>query len=196
MVLIRSSQFEDVNFAAKTLNELYGNTLNGLIKGGGIRLSYSKNPLGVRTPTSAGSGSSLQQQQMQSTSGSSPFSPDAFQPRSSIDMDANRQPAGLRSPPPSSLSYTYMASQPAPRFFSPTPSSAGFPRSNIASHHNYAPPSSNTMSTFSPFGLSTPPSQHSSIIPDQSGADASEHHFPTHNALSPTTNNIEAARAG
>jgi len=29
------------------MNELYGNTLNGLVKNG-IRLSYSKNPLGVR----------------------------------------------------------------------------------------------------------------------------------------------------
>ncbi|KAJ6560370.1 hypothetical protein B0H19DRAFT_849524, partial [Mycena capillaripes] len=41
-------EFEDVSYATKTLNELYGNTLGGLIKGGGIRLSYSKNPLGVR----------------------------------------------------------------------------------------------------------------------------------------------------
>lgn len=29
---------------------MYGNTLNGLVKGG-IRLSFSKNPLGVRTPS-------------------------------------------------------------------------------------------------------------------------------------------------
>ncbi|KAJ7129210.1 hypothetical protein C8R44DRAFT_665810, partial [Mycena epipterygia] len=59
-------EFEDVGYATKTLNELYGNTLGGLIKGGGIRLSYSKNPLGVRTPTSAsGGGASLQQQQGQ-----------------------------------------------------------------------------------------------------------------------------------
>jgi len=42
-----------------------GNTLRGAVKNG-IRLSYSKNPLGVRTPTSAGSntgGPTLQQQQ-------------------------------------------------------------------------------------------------------------------------------------
>ncbi|KAJ7907738.1 hypothetical protein B0H13DRAFT_2193663 [Mycena leptocephala] len=49
-------EFEDVGYATKTLNALYGNTLNGLIKGGGIRLSYSKNPLGVRTPTAANPG--------------------------------------------------------------------------------------------------------------------------------------------
>ncbi|KAJ3740971.1 hypothetical protein DFH05DRAFT_1528792 [Lentinula detonsa] len=46
-------EFEDVNAATKAINDLYGNTLNGLVKGGGIRLSYSKNPLGIRTPTSA-----------------------------------------------------------------------------------------------------------------------------------------------
>ncbi|KAG8789437.1 hypothetical protein FRC20_003780 [Serendipita sp. 405] len=42
-------EFDDVSNAAKALNDLYGNTLNGLVKNGGIRLSYSKNPLGVRT---------------------------------------------------------------------------------------------------------------------------------------------------
>ncbi|KAJ4479136.1 hypothetical protein J3R30DRAFT_3702205 [Lentinula aciculospora] len=59
-------EFEDVNAATRTINELYGNTLNGLVKGGGIRLSYSKNPLGIRTPTSAnGSGPGYQQQHFQ-----------------------------------------------------------------------------------------------------------------------------------
>jgi len=48
------------------MSDLHGNTLKGLVKGGGIRLSYSKNPLGVRTPTSASStGPALQQQQLQ-----------------------------------------------------------------------------------------------------------------------------------
>jgi hypothetical protein len=59
-------QFEDVHHAAKALSEMSGNTLRGVVKNG-IRLSYSKNPLGVRTPTSAGSsnggGPTLQQQQ-------------------------------------------------------------------------------------------------------------------------------------
>ncbi|KIK67648.1 hypothetical protein GYMLUDRAFT_786894 [Collybiopsis luxurians FD-317 M1] len=63
-------EFEDVNAATRTMNELYGNTLNGLVKGGGIRLSYSKNPLGVRTPTSAnGPGPGLQQQLLQHQQG-------------------------------------------------------------------------------------------------------------------------------
>ncbi|KAF7302130.1 RRM domain-containing protein [Mycena indigotica] len=58
-------EFEDVGFATKTLNELYGNTLNGMIKGGGIRLSYSKNPFGVRTPTSASATTSMATLQIQ-----------------------------------------------------------------------------------------------------------------------------------
>ncbi|KAL8900092.1 MAG: hypothetical protein Q9207_005860 [Kuettlingeria erythrocarpa] len=41
-------EFEDVSFATKALNELYGHPLHNSIKGG-IRLSFSKNPLGVRT---------------------------------------------------------------------------------------------------------------------------------------------------
>lgn len=42
-------EFEDVTYATRALNELYGNQVNGLVKTG-IRLSYSKNPLGVRPP--------------------------------------------------------------------------------------------------------------------------------------------------
>ncbi|KAL8808891.1 MAG: hypothetical protein Q9200_003918 [Gallowayella weberi] len=41
-------EFEDITFATKALNELYGHPLHNSIKGG-IRLSFSKNPLGVRT---------------------------------------------------------------------------------------------------------------------------------------------------
>ncbi|KAL1407223.1 hypothetical protein Q8F55_006640 [Vanrija albida] len=40
-------EFEDIPFATQAMRELYGNTLNGLVKGG-IRLSYSKNSLGQR----------------------------------------------------------------------------------------------------------------------------------------------------
>jgi hypothetical protein len=49
-------EFEDVSFATKALNELYGHPLHNSVKGG-IRLSFSKNPLGVRTgQTTAGPG--------------------------------------------------------------------------------------------------------------------------------------------
>ncbi|KAJ7068778.1 hypothetical protein C8F01DRAFT_622435 [Mycena amicta] len=64
-------EFEDVGFATKTLNELYGNTLGGLIKGGGIRLSYSKNPFGVKTPTSASASASMGALQLQQSMASS-----------------------------------------------------------------------------------------------------------------------------
>lgn len=40
-------EFEDVSFATKTLHDLYGWQLSNSVKGG-IRLSFSKNPLGVR----------------------------------------------------------------------------------------------------------------------------------------------------
>ena len=41
-------EFEDVSFATKALNDLYGHPLHNSVKGG-IRLSFSKNPLGVRS---------------------------------------------------------------------------------------------------------------------------------------------------
>lgn len=50
-------EFEDTSFATKALNELYGHMLHNSIKGG-IRLSFSKNPLGVRTGQMNGIGPS------------------------------------------------------------------------------------------------------------------------------------------
>lgn len=44
-------EFEDVGYASRALEELYGYGLSNSVKGG-IRLSYSKNPLGVRGSTS------------------------------------------------------------------------------------------------------------------------------------------------
>ncbi|KAH9482348.1 Cell wall integrity protein scw1 [Psilocybe cubensis] len=58
-------EFVDVQQATDALKTMSGNTLGGIVKNG-IRLSFSKNPLGVRTPTSAGGnngGPTLQQQQ-------------------------------------------------------------------------------------------------------------------------------------
>ncbi|KAL4981110.1 hypothetical protein BDW66DRAFT_3551 [Aspergillus desertorum] len=56
-------EFEDVRTAGKTLNELYGYKLSNSIKTG-IRLSFSKNPLGVRSgqQSSISSSNSLSQQ--------------------------------------------------------------------------------------------------------------------------------------
>jgi hypothetical protein len=47
-------EFEDISFATKALHELYGHPLHNSVKGG-IRLSFSKNPLGVRTQHTSGS---------------------------------------------------------------------------------------------------------------------------------------------
>ncbi|KAG0366299.1 hypothetical protein BC939DRAFT_524394 [Gamsiella multidivaricata] len=43
-------EFENIECATQALNDLYGNPLSNSVKGG-IRLSYSKNPLGVRNST-------------------------------------------------------------------------------------------------------------------------------------------------
>ena len=48
-------EFEDVSFATKALHELYGVQLHNSVKGG-IRLSFSKNPLGVRAGQPGGNG--------------------------------------------------------------------------------------------------------------------------------------------
>ncbi|TKA72760.1 hypothetical protein B0A55_06839 [Friedmanniomyces simplex] len=46
-------EFEDIGFATRALHELYGHPLHNSVKGG-IRLSFSKNPLGVRTNMAGG----------------------------------------------------------------------------------------------------------------------------------------------
>ncbi|PSS03179.1 hypothetical protein BD289DRAFT_449590 [Coniella lustricola] len=51
-------EFEDIGSATRSLNDLYGVLLSSSKKGG-IRLSFSKNPLGVRAHPTAGPGSGL-----------------------------------------------------------------------------------------------------------------------------------------
>lgn len=48
-------EFEDVSFATRALEELYGFGLSNSVKGG-IRLSFSKNPLGVRSQANSSGG--------------------------------------------------------------------------------------------------------------------------------------------
>ncbi|KAG8218521.1 hypothetical protein J3R82DRAFT_4160 [Butyriboletus roseoflavus] len=212
-------EFEDVHYATKALNELYGNALGGLVKNGGIRLSYSKNPLGVRTPTTAGT-TSLQQQSSTHSTVASPFQADAFQFRQGFDGDSGvinmrRDNSTTTSPPPSAFGYA--RSPPPPRFVSPPPPSGSF---NMVSpsptngptlprgSHAFGISLSGTGGGFSPFGLplSSPPDQSStlpsshSMIPDHQSSDvplAHGHtqHFP-HRALSPSSSTVEAARAG
>lgn len=74
-------EFEDVSFATKALNDLYGVQLHNSVKGG-IRLSFSKNPLGVRAGQqgSVNPATPLSPQGPMSTSGSGlgPISPGGF----------------------------------------------------------------------------------------------------------------------
>jgi len=81
-------EFEDISFATKALHELYGHMLHNSVKGG-IRLSFSKNPLGVRsgqTPGPAASGSMANMNGVMSGSGN------GF-------TTANGPPPGLSAPP-------------------------------------------------------------------------------------------------
>ncbi|KAF8638623.1 hypothetical protein AX17_002164 [Amanita inopinata Kibby_2008] len=209
-------EFEDVHYATKALNDLHGHTLNGLVKGAGIRLSYSKNPLGVRTPTSAGGGQ-LQQSQL---NGNSQFSMDALHHRLGDDPlqtkpSIMRREVNPTSPPVPNVGThgpfgnSFLASPP-PRFFSSSPASPQFntsatpgsgtvfPRNTSANVLNlYNPPTS-----FAPFGFSTSASQ--LMIPDnitsldeQNSANSHnvQQHF-SHRAISPPAANLEAARAG
>ncbi|KAL1740080.1 hypothetical protein HDZ31DRAFT_48205 [Schizophyllum fasciatum] len=169
-------EFEDVSFATKALNDLYGHTLDGLVKAPGIRLSYSKNPLGVRTPTSAGSnGSSLQQQQQQN---SLVFPPEAF----ALRGDERRRDATV-SPPPV-FGNNYMGSPP-PRFSSPNYGGA-LPANNFslggAMYGGFS--NSNNPSSFANFSLATP----------QLGAYNNEQASDVGRPLSPQ-HTIEATRA-
>ena len=148
----------DVQHATRALNELYGSTLGGLVKGGGIRISYSKNPLGVRTPTNTGP---------QPSTGSIP-SGVAF-PMEALQLEANqksgRDASGITSPT-SSMHYGFnVASPPPPRFVSPPPGPASFNQSIYPRQGGFGlGPSSaaslSSPSSFSPFGIS--PSLHPS----------------------------------
>jgi hypothetical protein len=144
----------DVQHATRALNELYGSTLGGLVKGGGIRISYSKNPLGVRTPTNPVSGSTPQPPGNLIASG-----PEALQLDASQKL--SRDVSGMTSPT-SGLHYGFnVASPPPPRFVSPPPGPASFNQSIFPRQGGFGPgPSSAaslSSSSFSPFGISPSP---------------------------------------
>ena len=85
-------EFEDVSFATKALHELYGHPLHNSIKGG-IRLSFSKNPLGVRSGQGMASpGPPNVPGVMQGMNGVMLGSPGAF-------STASGPPPGLTAPP-------------------------------------------------------------------------------------------------
>lgn len=85
-------EFEDVPCAAMTLNTLYGHPLSNSVRGG-IRLSFSKNPLGVRTGQMNGVGptSPMSPQAMSSGFGNALGAPPGF-------TTANGPPPGLMPP--------------------------------------------------------------------------------------------------
>lgn len=87
-------EFEDVSFATKCLTELYGYELSNSVKGG-IRLSFSKNPLGVRNgqPGSMHPASQMNSPtSMSGMNGSSALGALRF-------STANGPPPGLSAPP-------------------------------------------------------------------------------------------------
>ncbi|KAF2113946.1 hypothetical protein BDV96DRAFT_647439 [Lophiotrema nucula] len=86
-------EFEDVSFATKALNDLYGQPLHNSVKGG-IRLSFSKNPLGVRTgqATNMGPASAITPTSALPGFGGSVGAPPGF-------STATGPPPGLTAPP-------------------------------------------------------------------------------------------------
>jgi hypothetical protein len=118
-------EFEDVSFATRALTELYGAPLHNSAKGG-IRLSFSKNPLGVRTG------------QPGAVNPSTPLSPQG--PISHLNGITSMSPAGYTNTngPPPGLSVPPGLSMPlgvsSPGMTSPmTPSlmHGGFPNSGL-----------------------------------------------------------------
>jgi len=81
-------EFEDITFATKALNDLYGQPLHNSVKGG-IRLSFSKNPLGVRSGQSSSQNATGS---IGSINGMHPGSSNGF-------TTANGPPPGLSAPP-------------------------------------------------------------------------------------------------
>ncbi|KIL70394.1 hypothetical protein M378DRAFT_620558 [Amanita muscaria Koide BX008] len=201
-------EFDDVNFATKALNILHSHTLDGLVKGTGIRLSYSKNPLGVRTPTSACG--LMQQQQFVDALQSRPVD----DPLQSKPCTVRRDASFITSPPvpngtQSSFGNSFLASPP-PRFYSSSPSmltsftsgtssqpGSSFPRNSASNILNlYNPPLS-----FAPFGFPSTsvaniPDSHSLPLDEQNSANSHTVQQHYHRVMSPPTVTLEAARAG
>lgn len=168
------------------MKDLYGHTLDGLIRNGGIRLSYSKNPLGVRTPTNGNTAISFQQQQQAQSQNNQlpplgaghPFFADPFHQRVG-EMDTIRSSrrdttsSGVTSPTSSSSSYHYTMSSQPPRFFSASPpTSSPFGASSFSSISPNLPaafPRANPLNAqgfgfFSHLGSSTNPGIPSSLL--------------------------------
>ena len=127
-------EFENVTYATKTLDELYGWPLSNSVKGG-IRLSFSKNPLGVRSPQPNGvSSPTFSQDPMSGMNGYNAMTP---------FVSANGPPPGLAAPPGLSSPHGLVQNGHGP--FSPT---GGTFNGNMAPFSN---------GPMSPNGVSRPP---------------------------------------
>ena len=118
-------EFEDVSFATRALTELYGAPLHNSAKGG-IRLSFSKNPLGVRTgqPGAVNPPTPLSPQgPMSHVNGITTMSPGGYD-------NASGPPPGLSVPPglgmPIGVSSSSMTSPMTPSLMN-----GGFPNNGL-----------------------------------------------------------------
>ncbi|KAK5656337.1 hypothetical protein OQA88_4717 [Cercophora sp. LCS_1] len=93
-------EFEDVSFATKALNDLYGQPLHNSVKGG-IRLSFSKNPLGVRSGQSSSQNGSSSMGGINGIPGSTGFT------------TAHGPPPGLSLPPGLGLNRVGLSGSPS-----------------------------------------------------------------------------------
>lgn len=138
-------EFEDIPTATKALHELYGYPLHNSTKGG-VRLSFSKNPLGVR----AGQGSSMDLQSPLGSPGAYSAGAVGFPPGFS---SINGPPPGLPTPG-TSLPHTMTSIGGVPGYFASTSpprtrsysGHAGFWNSNMST--GYPLPSSPPEATF------------------------------------------------
>ncbi|KAI1337092.1 hypothetical protein F5Y15DRAFT_408193 [Xylariaceae sp. FL0016] len=115
-------EFEDVSFATKALHDLYGHPLHNSVKGG-IRLSFSKNPLGVRSGQAPGQTSATS---MAGMNGIMPGTANGF-------TTANGPPPGLAAPPGLNRS-AYNGSS------IPGGASSPFPSTNYQTSHVWSSP--------------------------------------------------------
>jgi hypothetical protein len=139
-------EFEDVSFATKALNELYGQLLHNSVKGG-IRLSFSKNPLGVRSGQSSGQNTA---NTMGGINGMHPGAANGF-------TTASGPPPGLTAPPGLGLNRSGHSASPNLASGSNLYSSPSFPSSTnnpwggmYGNNNNHTPMMASTSSNFPP----------------------------------------------
>ncbi|KAI7188838.1 hypothetical protein KC363_g5220 [Hortaea werneckii] len=138
-------EFEDVSFATKALNDLYGYPLHNSIKGG-IRLSFSKNPLGVRSNQMSGSNGVMNPQAMAPGYSGPAVSGAGNAAYSSV----SGPPPGLAMPPGLSNGHTYRSPPPSTSagldgmftnpFHQPPPSSSPEFSNQLNHHHHHNQP--------------------------------------------------------